>query len=65
MLDEENKNDKKMSEKLSKDNTFSEEFSEKDDQSREEHSKIDSDNTVEEQLSPKKRKGNNCSLNKS
>lgn len=59
MQDEQNKSDQ-MSEQLLKDNTFSEEFSEKDDQSKQdEHSKTDDEN-VEEQLSPKKRKGKNC-----
>lgn len=64
MQDEQNKSDQ-MSELLLKDNTFSEEISEKDDQSKqEEHSKTDDEN-VEEQLSPKKRNGNNYSQIKS
>lgn len=64
MQDEQNKSDQ-MSEQLLKDNTFSEEFSEKDEQSKqEEHSKTDDEN-VEEQLSPKKRNGKNYSLIKS
>lgn len=63
MQDEQNKNDQ-ISEKLLKDNNISEEFSEKNDQSREEHLNTTNEN-VEEQLSPKKRKGNKYSLNKS
>lgn len=64
MQDEQNKSDQ-MSEQLLQDNTFSEEFSEKDDQSKqEEHSKTDDEN-VEEQLSPKKRNGKNYSQIKS
>lgn len=54
MQDEQNKNDQ-MSEKLLIDT--SEEFSENNDQSREEHLKTNNKN-VEEQISPKKRKGN-------
>lgn len=64
MQDEQNKSDQ-MSEQLVKDNTFSEEFSEKDDQSKQdEHSKTDDEN-MEEQLSPKKRKSKNYSQIKS
>lgn len=64
MQDEQNESDQ-MSEQLLKDNTFSEEFSEKDDQSKQEkHSQTDDEN-VEEQLSPKKRNGKNYSLIKS
>lgn len=64
MQDEQNKSDQ-MSEQLLKDNTFSDEFLEKDDQRKqEEHSNTDDEN-VEEQLSPKRRNGKNYSQIKS